>query len=126
MSQKIREILERQSELIAKQKKLIRKLNEELQKRNLKTEEVALVLQGVTLGLKNARKWFTLGIFWYKKGYIFIRIRQPELIGHRFCNICKAHESLIYLLKSSRDLRLLLHQNHGFSNEFYSGFAYVC
>ena len=63
MSQKIREILERQSELIAKQKKLIRKLNEELRKRNLKTEEVALVLQGVTLGLKNARKWFTLGIF---------------------------------------------------------------
>ena len=63
MSQKIREILERQSELIAKQKKLIRKLNEELRKRNLKTEEVALVLQGVTLGLKNARKWFTFGIF---------------------------------------------------------------
>ena len=63
MSQKIREILERQSELIAKQKKLIRKLNEELRKRSLKAEEVALVLQGVTLGLKNARKWFTFGIF---------------------------------------------------------------
>ena len=60
MNKKLREILERQSELISKQKTLICKLNEELQKRNLKTEEVALVLQGVTLGLKNARK----GLFW--------------------------------------------------------------
>ena len=74
MSQKIREILERQSELIAKQKKLIRKLNVELRKRSLKAEEVALVLQGVTLGLKNARKWFTFGIFvviFVKKTVIF-------------------------------------------------------
>ena len=55
MIQKLREILEKQSTIISKQKKLILKLNDELRKRNLKSEEVALVLQGVTLGLKNAR-----------------------------------------------------------------------
>ena len=56
MSQRLREILERQSAIIAKQKTLILKLNDELRKRNMKTEEVALVLQGVTMGLRNARK----------------------------------------------------------------------
>ena len=58
MIQKLREILEKQSAIISKQKTLILKLNDELRKRNLKSEEVALVLQGVTLGLKNARKGF--------------------------------------------------------------------
>ena len=58
MIQKLREILKKQSAIISKQKTLILKLNDELRKRNLKSEEVALVLQGVTLGLKNARKGF--------------------------------------------------------------------
>ena len=61
MIQKLREILEKQSAIISKQKTLILKLNDELRKRNLKSEEVALVLQGVTLGLKNARKGLS---FW--------------------------------------------------------------
>lgn len=61
MIQKLREIFEKQSAIISKQKILILKLNDELRKRKLKSEEVALVLQGVTLGLKNARKGYHFG-----------------------------------------------------------------
>ena len=73
MIQKLREILEKQSAIISKQKILILKLNDELRKRNLKSEEVALVLQGVTLGLKNARK-----------GYHFDQISMHRFYGYKF------------------------------------------
>ena len=105
MNKKIREILERQSELISKQRTLICKLNEELQKRNLKTEEVALVLQGVTLGLKNARK----GLFWL------------DLYVHIIWTIYLVYTCMKYAAK----ILCLLGKKSRFLNEFYSYFAYV-
>ena len=94
MIQKLREILEKQSAIISKQKTLILKLNDELRKRNLKSEEVALVLQGVTLGLKNARKGYH---FWpnfdaqtllFYLAYCFSRLnfKQNSVVPNLICH----------------------------------------
>ena len=100
MIQKLREILEKQSVIISKQKKLILKLNDELRKRNLKSEEVALVLQGVTLGLKNARKGFS---FWSSFD------AQSISRINRLKQICKQKNSVS--TESVANKRILLVQN---------------
>ena len=91
MIQKLREILEKQSAIISKQKILILKLNDELRKRNLKSEEVALVLQGVTLGLKNARKGYHFGQISMHRfhAYKFINYRSTLILKQkRFLTFC--------------------------------------